>query len=94
MLSADSGASLEATLRAAVNEANAVGLESQDGVPEESRFVIRKAAILVPPAFEPVLRELGFRRDSYTFPLVVHRVSPGLADADVAPEHWYLSAND
>lgn len=94
VLSADSGPSLEATLRAAVNEANAVGLESQDDVPEESRFVLRKAAILVTPVFEPVLRGLGLRRDRYTFPLVVHRVSPALADEDVAPEHWYLSAND
>jgi len=63
-------------------------------VPEESRFVLRKAAILVTPVFEPVLGGLGFRRDRYTFPLVVHRVSPELADEDVAPEHWYLSAND
>ena len=43
---------------------------------------------------EPVLRALGFLRDAYDFPLVVHVLDPSLTRHDISPAGWYVSAND
>ena len=43
---------------------------------------------------EPVVRRLGFVQDAYDFPLVVHILDPNISMDEVAPTHWYISAND
>jgi hypothetical protein len=43
---------------------------------------------------EPVIRSLGFVRDQYDFPLVVHVLDQKLRAADVNPSRWYVTAND
>ncbi|MGI8757163.1 MAG: hypothetical protein ACR2MB_15180 [Acidimicrobiales bacterium] len=88
LLAADDGDSLRATLTAAVNIGHA------EAVAAEPERPIRKVAILATPVLEPVLRDLGFTRDAYDFPLMIHILNPALPKQDVAPERWYLSAND
>jgi hypothetical protein len=55
---------------------------------------IEKVGLLVTTIMEPVVQELGFRRDSYDFPILVQILDDGIPKRDVAPERWYLSAND
>jgi len=43
---------------------------------------------------EPVVRSLGFVRDAYDFPFVVHILDQTISIDDVAPPRWYISAND
>jgi hypothetical protein len=88
MLAVDTGAALRATLAAAANLAHTRVLEA----PPES--LLRKVALLVNPALEPVTRALGFARDAYDFPLVIHILNGSVSEKDVAPERWYASAND
>jgi hypothetical protein len=40
------------------------------------------------------LEKLGFSKDEYTFPLLVHLFDTNYAPAEVSPQDWYLSAND
>jgi hypothetical protein len=88
VLAADAEDSLRATIVAVVNLANRRALEADPSKP------IRKAAILVTPVLEPVLRSLGFVRDDYDFPVIVHILNEDISKNDVAPERWYVSAND
>jgi hypothetical protein len=88
VLAADSGESLRATLIAVTNVAHAMAVVAPAEDP------IHKVAVLTTPVLEPVLRELGFARDAYDFPLVVHVLDPAIASHDVAPARWYVSAND
>jgi hypothetical protein len=88
LLAADAGLSLRATLAAAANLAHARALAAPPDAP------LRKVAVLVTAALEPAARDLGFARDAYDFPLVVHILDPALAADEVAPRHWYVSAND
>jgi hypothetical protein len=87
LLSVDLGSSLRATLAAACNLAH-----SRTLTPSEPP--LRKIAILAPAALEPMLRELNFGCDNYKFPLVVHRIDDSLAQPDLDPSCWYVSAND
>jgi hypothetical protein len=87
VLSADLGPSLRATLVAACNLAHA--REPAPGEPP-----LRKVAVLATPALEPALRELGFARDRYDFPLVMQRIDGSIEAARVDPARWYVSAND
>jgi hypothetical protein len=41
-----------------------------------------------------VLRSLGFVRDAYDFPVIVHILNSAISKEDVAPSNWYVSAND
>lgn len=88
LLAADTGASLDATLAAAVQVAHGKALAAPADKP------LRKTAILATPTLEPALARLGFARDNYNFPFVVHVLDPSIAAADVAPSQWYASAND
>lgn len=88
MLAADDGESLRATLAAAANVAHEEA-QARAGVEE-----IRKVAILATPLMEPVVRDLGFVRDDYDFPLVVHVLDDSLRAEDAHPSRWYVSAND
>ncbi len=55
---------------------------------------LQKIGVLATPTMEPMLHELGFTRDDYEFPLVVQILDPQLDPESVAPERWYVSAND
>jgi hypothetical protein len=88
MLVADRGLALDATLRAACNVAQNAAV---DQTTAES---ITKAGILGVPFLDPALTALGFRKDDYTFSLVVDRLDPALDPKQIAPERWYVSAND
>jgi hypothetical protein len=87
ILSADLGPSLRATIAAACNLAHS-------WTPAAAERPLRKVGILATPALEPVLRELGFSRDVYDFPLVVHRIDDSVPASLVDPARWYVSAND
>jgi hypothetical protein len=88
LLAADAGDSLRATLAAVANVAHAESL-ARGGERE-----IRKVSLLTTPVMEPVARGLGFVRDEYDFPLVVHVLDDSLRAEDVNPARWYVSAND
>lgn len=55
---------------------------------------LQKIAILATPALQTVLEPLGFQKDNYLFPVVVQLLDDSLTKAQVAPERWYVSAND
>jgi hypothetical protein len=88
LLAADDGDSLRATLAAAANVAHAEAL-ARTGAQE-----IRKVAVLATPLMESVVRHLGFARDAYDFPLVVHVLDDSLQAENFNPSRWYVSAND
>ncbi len=88
LLAADDGAALRATLAAAANVAHDESL-ARSGANE-----LRKVAVLATPVMEPAVRSLGFVRDDYDFPLVVHVLDKSLPADAVRPERWYVSAND
>jgi hypothetical protein len=48
----------------------------------------------VTPSMEPIVRGLGFVRDDYDFPLVIHVLDESLRAEDVNPSRWYVTAND
>ena len=89
LLAADDGEALRATLAAVANLAHAKTLESL-ATPKP----IRKVTVLVTPSMEAAVRSLGFVRDEYDFPLVVHVLDESLRAEDVSPARWYVSAND
>ena len=89
LLAANHGDALRATLAAAVNVGHERALESLS-----SSKPIRKVTLLVTPSMEPVVRSLGFVRDDYDFPLVIHVLDESLRAGDVSPERWYVTAND
>jgi hypothetical protein len=88
LLTADGEDALRATLTAVTNLADA---RARAAAPDRP---ITKVAILATKFLEPMARELGFGRDDYEFPLLVQTLDPGIKREDVAPERWYLSAND
>ena len=87
VLAADAEDSLRATLAAVCNLAHSEAVATKEKP-------ICKVAVLVTPIMEPVVRQLGFVRDAYDFPFVIHILNPSITKEDVAPERWYLSAND
>jgi hypothetical protein len=88
LLAADEGESLRATLAAVANLAHAKALESA-----ATAKPIRKVTVLTTFVMEPAARALGFERDQYDFPLVIHVLDPALKQ-HVHPSRWYVSAND
>lgn len=86
LLAADADESLRATLAAACN--------AGDRCAAESPKPLRKAAVLTTPVMETAVRELGFKRDQYDFPLAIHVLAPSLDKRAVDPARWYASAND
>jgi hypothetical protein len=89
LLAADDGAALRATLAAAANAGHEESVARVGGDNE-----LRKVAVLATSVMEPAVRSLGFVRDEYDFPLVVHVLDKSLPADAVKPERWYVSAND
>ena len=88
MICADAGESMRATLAAACNVAH------ENSVARGGKKAIHKVAVLTTPLMQPIVESLGFKRDAYDFPLVIHILDSKIAPADVAPARWYLSGND
>ena len=88
LLAADDGDALRATLAAAVNAGHA------EAAAHGGTDKLRKVAVLATPVMEPAVRGLGFVRDEYDFPLVVHVLDESLRAEDMSPARWYVSAND
>ena len=88
LLTVDAQDSLRNTLIAVVNVAHSEAI-----IPDREKPII-KVAVLATPIMEPILSCLGFASDAYDFPLVVHILDPTISMDEVAPTHWYLSAND
>lgn len=88
VLAADDTESLRATFIAVVRLANERAVSADPTRP------INKVTALVTPIMEPTLRALGFVRDAYDFPLIVHILNSSISKEDVAPSNWYVSAND
>lgn len=88
MLCADAGDALRATLTAVANVAHE---KSLTGAGQEA---IHKVAVLTTPVIEPMVRDLGFVRDAYDFLIAVQVLDQNIAEKDVNPSRWYVSAND
>jgi hypothetical protein len=88
LLSAGGEDALTMTLVAAVHVSHA------RAIADTSEQSLRKVGILATPRMVPVLEKLGFYRDDYDFPLAVHRLTDEVSAADVAPEGWYITADD
>ncbi|MEJ7577426.1 MAG: hypothetical protein WKF74_10530 [Pyrinomonadaceae bacterium] len=89
VLAADGREAMRATLAAACNVGHEKSLTAGEG-----QEAILKVAVLATPLMETVVRDLGFRRDAYDFPLVVHVLDENVPAENVAPARWYVSAND
>lgn len=85
-LFADAEDSIKWTLAAAANVAHEQSKNTEKP--------LHKVALLLTPNMERAAASLGFKRDNYNFPLAVHILDSSIAAADVAPERWYVSAND
>lgn len=93
VIAVDAGEALRETVVAAVNladeRARALALD-----PSNQARPIRKVGVLATPLMQPALGALGFSRDAYDFPLVIHTLDPSLTKHDLNPARWYVSAND
>lgn len=87
LLAAEADVAMRAALTAAV-------LVADDRARGAAPGAIVKVAVLATAVLEPHVRALGFHRDDYDFPMIVHLLDPALAKSDVAPQRWYVSAND
>jgi hypothetical protein len=86
VLAEDGDDALRATLAAATN--------AVDAHTRRQNLPFEKVCVLAPPMLEPAVADLGFSRDAFDFPIVIHVVDPGLDEARVSPDRWYVSAND
>jgi len=68
-----------------------VAIDSSATSPEKR---MRKVCILATPLMRGALDQLGFVRDDWNFPLVVERLDDSISAAAVAPDKWYVAAND
>ena len=88
LLAADANDSLRNTLMAVANVAHT------EAIIRDRNNPIIKVAVLATPIMEPVVSSLGFVRDAYDFPIVVHILDSTISKENVAPAQWYVSAND
>jgi hypothetical protein len=88
LLAADANDSLRNTLMAVANVAHT------EAIIRDRNNPIIKVAVLATPIMEPVVSSLGFVRDAYDFPIVVHILDSTISKENVAPGQWYVSAND
>lgn len=88
MLFADAGDSLRNTLIAVTNVAH-----SETILPDREK-PIRKVAVLATQLMEPVVSSLGFVRDNYDFPMIIHILDSALSKEDLDTTRWYVSGND
>lgn len=89
LVTEDAGEALRETLLAAANLGHERAVEAAG-----TAKPIHKIAVLTTPLLEPAVRSLGFVRDQYDFPLVVHVLDPALTKHAISPARWYVSAND
>ncbi len=76
-----------ATITMACNQA----FEFKQQNPNES---LDKIAILATELILPIVKDLGFYKDSYNFIFVIHRLDSSLKMEDIEPSGWYIGAND
>lgn len=88
ILAADLGDALRATLAAVTNLAH----ERARTAPADQPLI--KVSLLVTPRMEPVVRELGYERHEYRFPLALQVLDPTISAAELDLARWYVSAND
>lgn len=88
LLFADAGDSLRNTLIAVTNVAH-----SETILPDREK-PIRKVAVLATQLMQPVVSSLGFVRDDYDFPMIIHILDSALSKEDLDPTRWYVSGND
>jgi hypothetical protein len=79
--------SLEAAISIACNSADIFRLKN-------SAETVNKIAILTTDMMLPIVQKLGFYRDEYDFPFVIHLLDRAIPKETVARSRWYLSAND
>jgi hypothetical protein len=87
VLTADNDESLRWTLATACNVAH-------QRIDADADRPLRKIALLALPAFQPMAAEIGFARDQYDFMFSVKSIGPDVDPEAVAPQRWYVSAND
>ena len=87
MISSDGDETLLAIIKATCNAAH-------DFVTSQTGTAVEKAAILATALIEKNIKQLGFKKEKYKFPIVVQLLDPKLSKQQVAPERWYASAND
>jgi len=88
VLTADAGAALEASLKAACNTAHAAAVNAPADTP------ILKARILATPLAQPALQSLGFQYDDFDYEATVTVLGSGVNKDDVTPQKWYFSFDD
>lgn len=86
VLAADNLSAFDAVIKATYNAALAYV--------QHHETAIGKVALLVTPLMERRIESLGFQKDNYRFPFVVQVLDKTIPKAQVAPERWYVSAND
>lgn len=89
MMTSDGDETLTATIQAAYNRA----LDYKRTYLKQGEE-LDKVAILSTPLIEKSITTLGFKKDNYKFPMLVHLLDSTLTKKQVAPERWYASAND
>ncbi len=84
----DLDGALRATLTAVTLHADQ---KAREATPEKP---LRKIALAVTAAMLPAVSAVGFQRDDYDFQLVVKSLGADVRPEAIAPERWYISAND
>jgi hypothetical protein len=87
MLTADGNESLLTTIKATCNM-------GQEFATTHEEAAIRKVAVLATPLIQQQIETLDFKKDTYQFPVVIQVLDSSLSKEQVAPERWYVSAND
>jgi hypothetical protein len=85
---AESEEILEITIKAACNQA----ILFKQTLADSDK--VRKVAILSTPLIEKIISGLSFYKDAYDFSVVIHILDSKFNKTEIAPKHWYFSAND
>jgi hypothetical protein len=89
LLSGDNELYLTLVLKSACYKARELYLETEPATGEK-----HKISILATPLIEEIVTSLGFIKDSYKFTLAVQGLNSEYSRKEIAPENWYVSAND
>ncbi len=84
----------EEALKITLQVVSAKAYNFRRSLPEAKQHVCEKVSILATPLIQKVVTELGFQKNNYKFSLGVHVLSKELSKKKLAPENWYVSAND
>jgi hypothetical protein len=66
----------------------------KNSLSDAARQNLGKVAILATPMIEHIIAPLGFSKENYKFPIVIHLLDKNIDKKLVRPENWYVSAND